>query len=250
MVRGYRTTQTARHVVLRVPQLGGALYDYGMGKRTNYWKMAYGRAWRETWARGPWSSPLRVLLAIAAALASTAAGWATSHELPVAALSGLAAIGVLSIIAVPVRAHFLLPPVIHGEDADKVELLDRSVKAWAEGRPDTPFVQAVSYRLHGVWTGEIDWRAPETMDGISQFLEDIRQLAHLGDVRVWGRSKRGGVLSVLKRQDWANYGIDLISLTRLDRDGTCTGDTGLGHIERYLDLHVSRAEIEREFRRT
>lgn len=50
--------------------------------------------------------------------------------------------------------------------------------------------------------------------------------------------------------DWANYGFDTTSLTRDDEEGARTSATGWGHTPYFHNLHVARAEMEREFRRT
>jgi hypothetical protein len=116
------------------------------------------------------------------------------------------------------------------------------------GRRDTPIAEAVCWTVLRRWGANFVNDGGGQLDRFVPAVDDMRQAARDGHVRVWGKINRSGVFELIDPTFWADHYKDHMSLFNPDPDAeTCTACNHQRPLARYLDLMVSRAEIEREW---
>jgi hypothetical protein len=113
---------------------------------------------------------------------------------------------------------------------------------------DKSFDEAVTYIVTGHWGGNV---ARATMDGLfedNNAIQRLRQAAVDGDIRVWAKQSPNSAVHVeIEPVFWETHQPDFMEFLR---GGSRTESAELGATnERYFDLMVSRAEIERKIPR-
>ena len=116
---------------------------------------------------------------------------------------------------------------------------------------DTGMLEALAFLQSGHW-GLIPNNLLATKDTdrqpILNCLQDMRQAALDGDIRVWGRSSPGSPQDLIPKGEWKILKIKFLSLFH-DNSQTKTelAEIGVNSPLKYHDLMVSRLEVEQKW---
>lgn len=110
---------------------------------------------------------------------------------------------------------------------------------------DTPLPEALGYIVTGTWGQRFfDVVAAGEGDAAEGPLS-VRQVAHDGRIRIWGKKSEGGIHVLIPPDYWVDHGIEWFELLR-GKSKTESKSYGAASAV-YTDLMVSRAEIMQEW---
>ncbi|MEH6702405.1 hypothetical protein [Parasphingorhabdus sp.] len=128
--------------------------------------------------------------------------------------------------------------------SDEFEYQARKIEG-VESKRDKSLDEAITYILVGRWGGNV---ARASMDGKlegSSVIQRIRQAAVDGRVRIWGKQNPNSAIhKEIEAVFWETHQPEFLEFLR-GRSRTEAAELGASN-ERYYDLMISRAEIERE----
>lgn len=108
---------------------------------------------------------------------------------------------------------------------------------------DTPLGEAMAFIACREWGRNFDDALASMFHGGPDAFTELRQSAYDGKLTVWGRYNRSDIYRKIPAEHWSAHRIDGNALL-LNGFARTTGNDMVS----YIDLMVSRAEIEREFR--
>jgi len=107
---------------------------------------------------------------------------------------------------------------------------------------DKPVGEALAYVLIGRWGERFMTAVEQGLARSNDVSQQMRQLAHDGRLRVWGRRTESGIHELIPPDYWIDHQFEWFDLLR--GNGTTKQTEPPASDRRYVDLMVSRAEIE------
>lgn len=214
-----------------------------MGERARYWSLVGRRAWREAVASSPWSSPMRILSTLAGFGLSGGAGYAATQKFSMAGLWAIIGAGLVIVLGALWRL-ITVPADMNAEAEARDEASATVLASYESQKPDTELEDAVSFLMRGNWSEPVH---QDNIQLVSEALHWLRQRAFSKSIVVWGKRTEWGIEVPVPNEIWEFKGVDLA--TYFDASVPVQTERIHGPIEtdRYMQLRVSRAQIEREW---
>lgn len=135
-----------------------------------------------------------------------------------------------------------------GERANNnsMDYIQPGLARFVKGPPkrDVGLSEAIAYAELGEWGRQFIAAAGTSGMGVVAHLERFRQLAHDGELSVWGKRSERGVFERIDQSHWIEYNVEWFDLLR---DDPRTEDRQ-GHRDgAFFSLMVNKAEFEREW---
>ncbi len=206
-----------------------------------YWKAVSKRAWAEAVRASSWSTPVRLVGALAGVAFTAVAVWLSTRQVPITAVAGVAGSG-LVVLGFALSGFVTVPPAMAREAVAREAALQATVDSYQPQEPDENIECAIGHILTGRWAPT----AMTDLEAIRPVFADIRQRAFYSKIRVWGRRTPGGLDHAIPASFWEHCGLSEYGRDANDRLTTDKGGPGTGS-HRYHDLRIVRTQIEREW---
>lgn len=136
------------------------------------------------------------------------------------------------------------------EDDLEKQSLDRTTKWEAERQiQNTPqrnvgLAEALAYAELKQWDRSFFDAASSAKNEANEQLDRFRQLAHDGDLTVWGKRTENGVFQLIPKEHWLDHNVEWFDLLR---GNPRTENVLRATPQPYSELMVNKAEFEREW---